>query len=89
MDLRVNLSSCVPATALETSGARVSADDLRSVAHHAKVIGLAEFMNFPGVLAGDPDCLEKLAQFAGRHIDGHAPLLGGRDLNAYLAGRRC
>ncbi len=85
MDLRVNLSSCVPATELETSGARVEAHDLHNVAHHPKVIGLAEFMNYPGVLAKDPSCLDKLSQFAGRHIDGHAPLLGGRDLNAYLS----
>ncbi len=85
MDLRVNLSSCVPATPLETSGARIEAHDLRNVAHHPKVIGLAEMMNYPGVLAKDPGCLDKLAQFAGRHIDGHAPLLRGRDLNGYLA----
>ena len=42
-------------------------------------------MNYPGVLARDPDCMEKLRAFAGRHIDGHAPLLSGRDLNAYLS----
>lgn len=85
MDLRVNLSSCVPATALETSGARIEAADLLALADHPAVIGLAEFMNVPGVLAGDPGCLAKLAGFAGRHIDGHAPLLRGRDLNGYLA----
>ena len=49
------------------------------------MIGLAEFMNFPGVLAADPDVLDKLAAFQGGHIDGHAPLVSGRDLNAYLA----
>ena len=49
------------------------------------MIGLAEFMNFPGVLAGDPGMLAKLAAFQGGHIDGHAPLLRGTDLNAYLA----
>ena len=85
LDLRVNLSSCVPATELETSGARIEAGDLVALAGHPKVIGLAEFMNFPGVLAKDPGCLAKLAAFAGQHIDGHAPLLRGRDLNAYLA----
>ncbi len=85
MDLRVNLSSCVPATALETSGARIEIEDLLPLAGHPAVIGLAEFMNFPGVLAKDPACLAKLAGFAGRHIDGHAPLLRGRDLNAYLS----
>ncbi len=53
MDLRVNLSSCVPATEFETSGARLEIDDLLPFKDHSSVIGLAEFMNFPGVLAGD------------------------------------
>lgn len=85
MDLRVNLSSCVPATDLETSGARLTAADLLPYAAHPKVIGLAEFMNFPGVLAADPHCLDKIAAFSGGHIDGHAPLLRGRPLNGYIA----
>jgi len=86
MDLRVQLSACVPATDhLETSGARITAADLLPFAHHPKVIGLAEFMNFPGVLAGDPAALDKLAAFAGRHIDGHAPLLRATALNGYIA----
>lgn len=86
MDLRVQLSSCVPATDhLETSGARIGVTDLLAFAHHPKVIGLAEFMNFPGVLAGAPGALEKLAAFQGRLIDGHAPLLRGDALNGYIA----
>jgi adenine deaminase len=85
MDLRVQLSSCVPATHLETSGARLEVDDLLPLASHPKAVGLAEFMNFPGVLAGDPACLAKLAAFQGRPIDGHSPLLSGLDLNGYLA----
>ena len=85
MDLRVQLSSCVPATHLETSGAALSAEDLKPFMDHPKVIGLAEFMNFPGVLAADPGALEKIALFSGRHIDGHAPLLRGMALNGYLA----
>lgn len=85
MDLRVQLSSCVPATALETAGARLEAADLVRYRHHPKVIGLAEFMNFPGVLMQDDGVLDKLAAFADGHIDGHAPLVTGRDLNAYLA----
>src|ERR1700742_37021 len=85
LDLRVQLSSCVPATNLETSGARLSAGDLVRHRHHPQVIGLAEFMNVPGVLNKDPECMEKLAAFQGQHIDGHAPLLSGHDLNAYLA----
>lgn len=85
MDVRVQLSSCVPATHLETSGARLEASDLTPYMDHAKVIGLAEFMNFPGVLAKDPLCLAKIEAFSERHIDGHAPLLRGLDLNGYLA----
>src|SRR3954447_17972780 len=61
MDLRVQLSSCVPATHLETSGARIEAADLDRYRRHSKVIGLAEFMNFPGVLSADPACLAKIA----------------------------
>ncbi len=85
MDLRVQLSSCVPATSLETSGARLEVADLLPFADHPKVLGLAEFMNFPGVLAGDPSCLAKLAAFQSRPIDGHSPLLSGYALNGYLA----
>ncbi|NVN06551.1 adenine deaminase [Asaia spathodeae] len=85
MDLRVNLSSCVPATPVETSGAILDAASLIAYRDHPKVIGLAEFMNFPGVLSGQPDCLDKLAAFAGGHIDGHAPLLRGKKLNGYLS----
>jgi adenine deaminase len=85
MDIRVNLSSCVPATEFETAGARLTAVDLLRYAGHPKVIGLAEFMNYPGVLACDPGCLTKLAAFSDRHIDGHAPLLRGLPLNGYIA----
>ncbi|MEH6725807.1 MAG: adenine deaminase C-terminal domain-containing protein, partial [Hyphomicrobiales bacterium] len=85
MDLRIQLSSCVPATGFETSGAKLSATDLQPFMDHRKVIGLAEVMNFPGVLTCDPDMLEKLALFADRPKDGHAPLLSGKPLNAYSA----
>ena len=85
MDLRVQLSSCVPSTHMETTGARLSAADLVPFMDHPKVIGLAEFMNYPGVLMKDPGCLEKLEAFQGRHIDGHAPLLRGNDLNGYIS----
>ena len=85
MDIRVNLSSCVPSTHMETAGAVLSAADLAPLADHPRVIGLAEFMNYPGVIHRDPGCMEKLRAFQGRHIDGHAPLLSGRDLNAYVS----
>lgn len=85
MDIRVQLSSCVPATHLETSGADLPIERLLPFRDHPKVIGLAEFMNFPGVVHKDPICLAKLDAFQGGHIDGHAPLLSGKDLNGYLA----
>ncbi|MDD2877765.1 MAG: adenine deaminase [Acidiphilium sp.] len=87
MDLRVQLSSCVPATMLETSGARMDAPDLAPYRSAAQVIGLAEMMNFPGLLAKDPVVLDKLALFQAGHVDGHAPMLTGRALDAYLACR--
>ncbi|MDP9590970.1 UNVERIFIED_ORG: adenine deaminase [Shinella zoogloeoides] len=85
MDIRVQLSSCVPATHLETSGADLPVERLLPFRDHPKVIGLAEFMNFPGVIHKDPVCLAKLEAFQGGHIDGHAPLLLGNDLNGYLS----
>lgn len=85
MDLKVQLSSCVPATALETAGARLGAADLVRYRDDPAVIGLAEFMSFHDVFAHDPDALDKLIAFEGAHIDGHAPLLTGKELNAYAA----
>jgi adenine deaminase len=87
MDIRVNLSSCVPATAFETSGAQLEIADLLPFRDHPKVIGLAEFMNFPGVLNTDPAVIAKLLAFQDGHIDGHAPLLAGMALNGYLAAK--
>ncbi|MGI3169546.1 adenine deaminase [Pseudooceanicola sp. C21-150M6] len=85
MDIRVNLSSCVPSSHMETAGARILADDLVPLMDHPQVIGLAEFMNYPGVIFQDPECMAKLEAFRGRHIDGHCPQLTGRDLNAYVS----
>ena len=85
MDLRVQLSSCVPSTHMETAGARIDAEDLAAVMGHPSGIGLAEFMNYPGVIHRDPGCMAKLRLFAGGHVDGHCPQLTGRDLNAYIA----
>ncbi len=85
MDVRVQLSSCVPSTDMETSGASIEAADLAPYMDHPKVIGLAEFMNFPGVIYRDPAVITKLELFEGRHIDGHAPQLSGNDLNAYIS----
>jgi adenine deaminase len=85
MDIRVQLSSCVPSSHMETTGAVLEAADIAPLMDHPRVIGLAEFMNFPGVINRDPGCMAKLTAFKGRHIDGHAPLLRGNDLNAYIA----
>ena len=85
MDIRVQLSSCVPATHLETSGADLPVERLLPFRKHPKVIGLAEMMNYPGVIRKDPVALAKLDAFQDGHIDGHSPLLSGLDLNGYLA----
>ncbi len=85
MDIRVQLSSCVPSTDMETAGARIEAADLAKLMNHPQGIGLAEFMNFPGVIHRDPRALAKLDLFRGQHIDGHCPLLSGHDLNAYVS----
>ncbi|WP_137702088.1 adenine deaminase [Marimonas lutisalis] len=85
MDIRVQLSSCVPSTDMETAGARIEAADLADLMGHPSGIGLAEFMNYPGVIHRDPAAMAKLQLFQGGHIDGHCPLLTGRDLNAYIA----
>ncbi|MEN6438084.1 MAG: adenine deaminase [Syntrophobacter sp.] len=85
LDIFFNLPSCVPASPLETSGAQLRSVDLESLLPHPNILGLAEVMNFPGVLAADPQVTDKLLLFQGRSIDGHSPLLGGRDLNAYIA----
>jgi adenine deaminase len=87
LDVFVMLSSCVPSTSpereLETSGAELHADDLTALCGHPRVLGLAEMMNYPGLLGGEPDVLRKLLAFQGRRLDGHCPGLRGRELNAY------
>jgi len=85
MDLRVQLSSCVPSTDMETAGARIEAKDLAPLMGHPSGIGLAEFMNYPGVIHRDPEALARLRLFEGGHVDGHCPMLCGKDLNAYIA----
>ncbi|MGZ3717217.1 MAG: adenine deaminase [Bdellovibrionota bacterium] len=86
MDLRVMLSSCVPATHMETNGGgEVTARDLAPLAAHPKALGLAEMMNVPGVLRGDPIVWDKLHAFQGGNIDGHCPLVTGKELSAYAA----
>ncbi len=85
LDVRVMAPSCVPATDMETSGARLLAKDLETLLADPQVLGLAEVMNFPGVVAGAPEVLDKLRAFRGRVVDGHAPRLTGKGLSAYVA----
>ncbi len=85
----VMMSSCVPATHMETSGAAITPGDIRRMLaadypFAPRVLGLAEVMNYPGVLARDPQMLAKIAAARGRVVDGHAPLLTGKRLNAYI-----
>jgi len=77
--------SCVPATHLETAGAMLSAPEVVKALKGDRTIGLGEVMNFPGVLAADPGVIKKIIAADGKIIDGHAPGLKGKDLNAYIA----
>lgn len=79
-----NAPSSVPATHMETAGASLEAAELIEMASWPRILGLAEVMNFPGAVAGAPDVLDKILAFEGRPMDGHAPLLSGKDLNAYI-----
>jgi adenine deaminase len=81
----VYASSCVPASPFESSGAALSADDIRDLIEEHGARGVAEVMNFPGVIAGDPEMLARIRAAGGRRVDGHSPGVGGRELDAYLA----
>jgi adenine deaminase len=78
-------SSCVPASAFESPRRPLAAGDLEALMRRNRVLGLAEMMNFPGVIGGDPAELEKLGLEGAEHVDGHAPGVLGKDLNAYVA----
>jgi adenine deaminase len=77
--------SCVPATTMGTAGAELDAGDLKTLLSHPRVLGLGEVMNFPAVIAGDSQVMAKLDAFRGRPLDGHAPGVRGKKLNAYVA----
>ena len=81
----VNLPSCVPATEMGTAGADLDAGDLAALRDLPRVLGLAEFMNVPGAVLGLPGALDKLMAFRDGHIDGHAPGVTGKWLQAYAA----
>jgi len=88
VDIFIMAPSCVPATDMETSGATLEPDDLAEIFKYDRVLGLAELMNFPGVIAGQQEVIEKIRlthESKGRLIDGHAPGLSGLGLQAYIA----
>lgn len=85
LNLLLMLPSCVPATHLETSGAVIGPDDIREMLNWDNVIGLGEMMNFPGVINAFDNVLLKLAVAQDRVIDGHAPGVGGKSLQAYIS----
>ncbi len=87
LDVMIMLPSCVPATPLDESGAVLESGDIALFYNHPRVAGLAEMMNFPGVVNGDESVLDKIsfAEKSGKHTDGHAPGVSGNGLNAYIA----
>jgi adenine deaminase len=85
LDVFLMAPSCVPATNLETAGASLEPRDIAAALRWQNTLGLGEMMNFPGVVSGDRHSLDKLRAARGRPIDGHAPGLTGKGLNAYLA----
>ena len=85
LDMLFMAPSCVPATYLETSGARINSKEVKRILAHPKIIVLGEMMNFPGVVSGDEEVLQKIGDSKGKIIDGHAPGLAGKELNAYLS----
>ena len=84
LNVFIMIPSCVPATHMETSGATLKAADLGPLLKEPWAIGLAEMMNFPGVIFRDPEVLKKIEIAKGKRIDGHAPMLSGKGLYAYL-----
>jgi adenine deaminase len=85
LDVYFMAPSCVPASPFESPRRPLGPGDLESLMRRRRVLGLAEMMNFPGVVNGDPGELEKLALEGARHVDGHAPGLVGKPLQAYAA----
>jgi adenine deaminase len=81
----VMVSSCVPATHMETAGAHLEAHDMEPLMSSPWVLGLAEMMNYPGVVYGDKDVMRKIELFKDMVLDGHCPGLTGKALNAYVA----
>ncbi len=85
LELFLMAPSCVPATHLETSGARIGLEETRKLLRWKGCIGLGEVMNFPGVIGGDEAVLGKIRLAKGRAVDGHAPGVSGKKLGAYVS----
>jgi adenine deaminase len=85
LDVLALAPACVPASRFESPRAPLSLVDMAGILARERVLGLAEMMNFPAVIAGEPDELAKIALAAGKRVDGHAPGVVGRQLDAYLA----
>src|SRR2546421_4781664 len=85
LDVFFMASSCVPASRFESPRRALTAGDLQGLLRRRRVLGLAEMMNFPGVISGDEAELEKLELEGAEHADGHAPGVLGKELNAYAA----
>lgn len=87
LDIKYMLPSCVPATLFEHSGANIDADAMRIPITEENILGLGEFMNYPGVINADDSVLDKImvADEVGKLIDGHSPGIEGNDLTAYIA----
>src|SRR5215218_4696736 len=84
-ELLYTVPSCVPVSAMETAGSAIGEAEVAALLEDERVVGLAEVMNFPGAVAGDTGVLGKLGAAKGYPVDGHAPGLSGRALNAYVA----
>jgi adenine deaminase len=85
LDVFVMAPSCVPASAFESPKGPLEPADMEAILRHPRALGVAEMMNFPGVIAGDPDVLARLHVHGASHVDGHAPGVSGRALDAYVA----
>jgi adenine deaminase len=85
LNVFIMIPSCVPATHMETSGATLKAADIKPLLKEPWALGLAEMMNFPGVIYRDREVLRKIEMARGKRIDGHAPSLSGKGLYAYLS----
>ena len=85
LDVFVMAPSCVPASDFESPGQLLEPADMEAILRHPRALGVAEMMNFPGVIAGTPDVIARLDVAGATHADGHAPGVVGRELDAYVA----